>query len=102
MRARGAKPTRWPKKWAQAILVKLDQANNYPQHLCNLIISAFPSSFNRDESALATGRRKRTTKSNPAKSCCFSLNNARNTRFARLRLTASRSILPATISPNLE
>jgi len=35
MRAGGAKPTRGPKKRAQVILVKLDEADNYPQHRCN-------------------------------------------------------------------
>ena len=68
MRAGGAKPTRGPKKRAQVILVKLDEANNYPQHRCNWVNSALASSIIRDESSLATGRRKRITKSNPAKS----------------------------------
>ncbi len=102
MRAGGAKPTRGPKKRAQVILVKLDEADNYPQHRCNWVNSALASSIIRDESSLATGRRKRITKSNPAKSRCCSRNNSRNKRFARFRLVASRSIFPATIRPNLE
>lgn len=102
MRARGAKPTWGPKKRTQIILVKLDDTNNYPRHRCNWIISALASSSIREESSLATGRRKRITKSNPAKSRCCLRNNSRNKRFARFRLVASCSILPATINPNLE
>lgn len=102
MRARGAKPTWGPKKRTQIILVKLDDTNNYPRHRCNWIISALASSIIREESSLATGRRKRITKSNPAKSRCCLRNNSRNKRFARFRLVASCSILPATINPNLE
>ena len=102
MRARGAKPTWGPKKRTQIILVKLDDTNNYPRHRCNWIISALPSSIIRKESSLATGRRKRITKSNPTKSRCCLRNNSRNKRFARFRLVASCSILLATINPNLE
>ena len=102
MRAGGAKPTRRPKKRTQKILVKLDEAYNYPQHLCNLISNALYSSFNLEESSLATGHRKRITKSNPTKSFCCSLNTVRKIRLTRLRFTANRSTLPATISPNLE
>ena len=102
MRAGGAKPTRRPKKRTQKILVKLDEAYNYPQHLCNLISNALYSSFILEESSLATGHRKRITKSIPTKSFCCSLNTVRKTRLTRLRLTANRSTLPATINPNLE
>jgi len=56
----------------------------------------------RDEvSAHAAGRlRKRTTKSNPAKSCWRARNTSRNKRFTWLRPTARRTTLPATISPS--
>lgn len=102
MRARRAKPTWGPKKRTQIVLVKPDKPNNHPQHRCNWIISTLASSVIREESSLATGWRNRITKSNPAKSLCCPRNDSRNKRFARFRLAASRSILPATISPNLE
>ena len=102
MRTGGTKPTRGPQKRTQKILVKLDKAYNYPQHLCNLISNALYSSFILEESPLVTGHRKRTTTSNPTKSFCCSLNTVRKIRLTRLRLTANRSTLPAMISPNLE
>jgi hypothetical protein len=102
MRARRAKPTRGSKKRTQKILVKLDEAYNYPQHLCNLISNALYSLFILEESPLVTGHRKRITKSSPTESFCCSLNTIRKIRLTRLRLTANRSTLPATINPNLE
>lgn len=103
IRAGGAKSTWGPQKGAQIILIKLDETCNYPQHFCNLTSKVLYSSFILDKSPLLlTGRRKRITKSNPTKLCCCSLNTARKIRFTRLRLTASCSTLPATISPNLE
>ena len=102
MRTGRTKPTRGPKKRTQKILVKLNKAYNYPQHLCNLINNASYSSFILEESPLVIRHRKRTTTSNPTKSFCCSLNTIRKIRLARLRLTANRSTLPATINPNLE
>ena len=102
MRTGRAKPTRGSKKRTQKILVKLNKAYNYPQHLCNLISNALYSSLIPEEFPLVTGHRKRTTKSKPTKSFCCSINTVRKIRFARLRLTANRSTLLATISPNLE
>jgi len=102
MRAGGAKPTRGSKKRTQKILVKLDEAYNYPQHLCNLISNVLYSPFILEDSSLVTERRKRTTKSSPTKFFCCSLNTVRKIRLTRLRLTANRSTLPATINPNLE
>ncbi len=102
IRAGRTKSTRGSKKRTQKILVKPDEAYNYPQHLSNLISNALYSPFILEESPLVTGRRKRITKSNPIKSFCCSLNTFRKIRLTRLRLTANRSTLPATISPNLE
>jgi len=81
LRAGGAKPTRGSKKRTQKILVKLDEAYNYPQHLCNLISSALYSPLILEESPLVTERRKRITKSSPTKSFCCSLNTVRKIRL---------------------
>lgn len=83
-------------------MVKPNKADNYPRHRCNWIINPLASSLIREESCAAIGRRKRITKSSPVKSRCCLRNDSRNNRFARFRLAASRSILPATIIPNLE
>ena len=46
------------------------------------------------------GRRRRTTKSSPARSCWRARNTSRTKRFTRLRPTARRTTLPATIKPS--
>ena len=100
VRARGAEPARGPEKWAQAVLIQLDKADNYPRHRCSWIMSAPASTIIRDEPFWAMERRSRTTTSKPAKFCCRRRNSSRNTRFTRLRFTARRSAFPATINPN--
>lgn len=64
-------------------------------------MSLLASSTIRDVPLDAMGQRKRTTISRPPKSCCWARNTSRNIRFTLLRFTARRSILLATINPNL-